>query len=525
MLKILIVEDEDFERRALKFLVEKYFSEEIIVVGEATNGQEALDQIFSLQPDLILMDINMPIMDGLKASKIIKKLNKNIEILILTAYDTFTYAQEALKCGVSDYLVKPFTNRDFALAISNAIENIRAKQTVIEQQSQLDENLRRAVVFIEKRLVTQIIYGDQFSLSDLEEGIKILKIKSLTACCLIISNLTNMNFKEESLQSIKNILNCSFSQVIGAKFLDYMVFFVFDNNIKDIILSDKVNNIITKIKTHYIEHENMDVNINIGPIAKDVKDYNWSYDQATLSLYKNSDVEAIPDSVVVNNQIHISNCENIIISKIMNEDLESGLEETKILLSLIVTQYSDNNINQIKQAINITINKIITNVSDFIDSDRRTALSNYIQSRILSLDNLNDINVYLSILIKELVQDISEYNNINNLNILTKAKKFINANYMNDIKLEDVAKHVCISSYYFSRIFKKHEGINYIQYLTKVRMEKAKSLILEEKNTIKEIAIDVGYMDQNYFSRAFKKYTGASPKSFLYSIYECCNGD
>jgi YesN/AraC family two-component response regulator len=134
--------------------------------------------------------------------------------------------------------------------------------------------------------------------------------------------------------------------------------------------------------------------------------------------------------------------------------------------------------------------------------DKIKEKNNYSYQKIYEEDNLDTESL------------IIEEDDDSNLNIVLDAKKFIEENYMKDIRLDDVAKEVCISSYYFSRIFKKYEGVNYIQYLTKVRMEKAKELILQNKLSIKEIAIEVGYIDQNYFSRAFKKYTKLSPKEY-----------
>jgi two-component system, response regulator YesN len=245
----MVVEDEDFERRALKFLVNKYFSDKLEVVGEASNGEEAVKQALLLKPDIILMDINMPLMDGLQASRKIKEENKDIEIIILTAYNYFEYARRGIKVGVSDYLLKPFSNEEF---------------------------------------------------------------------------------------------------------------------------STSLNEIMKKI--------------------------------------------------------------------------------------------NDGKIDLVKQ------------------------------------DN-------------ELVEEVSGYPN-NNAEIVESAKKYIQMNYKKEISLEEIANHVAISSYYLSRIFSKSEGITYKDYLIKLRMEKAKQLLRDGRKSIKEISIEVGYVDQNYFSRAFKKYYHKSPKEF-----------
>lgn len=245
----MIVEDEDFERRALKYIIKKYFPQELEIVGEASNGEEAVDKFSNLKPDIILMDINMPIMDGLQASEKIKEINKYVEIIILTAYDYFEYARQGIKVGVSDYLLKPFSNEEF----------------------------------------------------------------------------------------------------LGS-----------------------INKIMKRIEDRKIDTE------------------------------------------------------------------EEG----------------------------------------------------------------------------ESIEEVPSYCNKNNAEIVEAAKKYIQKNYRKEISLEEIANHVAISSFYLSRIFSKSEGITYKDYLIKLRMEKAKQLLKEGKKSIKEISIEVGYVDQNYFSRAFKKYFHKSPKEF-----------
>ncbi|MEA1976068.1 MAG: helix-turn-helix transcriptional regulator, partial [Bacillota bacterium] len=105
-------------------------------------------------------------------------------------------------------------------------------------------------------------------------------------------------------------------------------------------------------------------------------------------------------------------------------------------------------------------------------------------------------------------------NSSNVEDIINDAKSFISNNYMKDITLDMVANEICISTYYFSKLFKKEEGINFIDYLTKERIDNAKYLIRNTNKSIKQISSEVGYNDSNYFSRVFKKYTGYSPSVY-----------
>ena len=104
--------------------------------------------------------------------------------------------------------------------------------------------------------------------------------------------------------------------------------------------------------------------------------------------------------------------------------------------------------------------------------------------------------------------------------MIEKAKAYINENYHRDISLEEVSRSVDISSYYFSKLFKEETGENFIEYLTAIRIEKAKELLHHRENSIKNISIETGYSDPNYFSRIFKKQVGITPTEYRERAYE-----
>ena len=99
-------------------------------------------------------------------------------------------------------------------------------------------------------------------------------------------------------------------------------------------------------------------------------------------------------------------------------------------------------------------------------------------------------------------------------NIIKTAKDYIDAHFDKDISLDDVSKVVNISPYYFSKIFKEESGLNFIEYLTNIRIEKAKNLLENSNLSVKEICISCGYSDPNYFSRSFKKNVGVTPTEY-----------
>lgn len=159
MLKLLIAEDEALERKALRFLLNKYFSESIEIVDEVNNGRDAVDKALLLKPHIILMDIHMPIMDGLEASTSIRNNHMETEFIILTAYNHFDYAKKAIHIGVSDYLLKPFSNDEFVSSLSKVINKINSKNLVLDKNIELKETYKKISPYVEKQMVANIAYG------------------------------------------------------------------------------------------------------------------------------------------------------------------------------------------------------------------------------------------------------------------------------------------------------------------------------------------------------------------------------
>ena len=133
---------------------------------------------------------------------------------------------------------------------------------------------------------------------------------------------------------------------------------------------------------------------------------------------------------------------------------------------------------------------------------------------VMGMEDTDDIKDWFLKKIVEVTQKVENNRSEKSESLIEKAEAFINRNYMKDISLDDISRYCNISSYYFSKLFKQETGENYVEYLSRVRIENAKKMLSESEASVKEISFSVGFSDPNYFSRAFKKYEGVSPTEY-----------
>ena len=127
MLKVLVVEDEELIRKGIVLAVD-WAALDCVVVGEASNGEEALAAVERLSPSLIITDLKMPRMDGIEMLRRLREAGNPVYVIILTAYDSFTYAQSALRLGAVDFLLKPFHDGE----LEQAVRNLQSRQLVVK---------------------------------------------------------------------------------------------------------------------------------------------------------------------------------------------------------------------------------------------------------------------------------------------------------------------------------------------------------------------------------------------------------
>ena len=515
MIKLMIVEDELIERKSLCYLLEKFYGDQIDIVHEATDGSEGFEKALELQPHIILMDIHMPVMDGLKAAEEIKRELKEVEIIILTAYGYFEYAQRAIPMGIVDYLVKPFSNGKFNIAMDKAIEKVRERETQLNQKHIMQQHIQRLGVFLEKEIVIQLVHGTRLSMDQLENYRQLLEISYNGFLCIYIRvDLENI-LDEALLEQIKGKFKKNSLQAVGYVFVKDLVLFLFGDHLTDQQTNERIVNTLQGVQN--------DLNAVTGGLCYIGKSRNYqdminiktAYSEAKKKIRKLASPEAVEVRSKIESFQYPYEKEIVLCEKIINEDALGAIQIIRDIGGYISSHFGKDNLGEQKSYFRQLYVLLDRNIIQFFGNTFQLGKLENVHQDIDNNQEFKDIEGYMEKLVQCMIDTIAHHKRDRNQKMIEIVKGYIEENYKENISLKQAADYIGISSFYLSKCFKKEEGINFKEYLIKMRMKRAKYLMREEHKTVQEAAHEVGYPDPSYFSKAFKKYVGISPTKFI----------
>ncbi|MEW9500294.1 response regulator [Jeotgalibacillus marinus] len=472
-MRILIAEDELVERKAMKKFIEANFTD-MVVVGEAVNGRRAIELAEKTNPDIIFMDIKMPGINGLEAIEKIYAANSEIKFILVSAYDSFDYAKESMRFGIKDYILKPGKKEEIVKALLRVVKEIE-----LTRESKMKSTELLKELFITKAMQAPLP-KDLFALQEA------LFPTMKSGCFFVMKSNTDYD-----LGDIKKALatNASYSYIL------------FQNEeavvmcITAPIMIEKADVLTLARKLHIVLGEDMYIGIGFPSFSleKLSKSYHEAY-EACLQLA--SENKSKYGFFQANEKI--GNEENVIAG--IGYMVEKGHSDEAIIY---FKKYYDRLTAGEKEDLYINLKNILSNHDITMHKSSFTALQTD-----------QDWYSYLHLCCMK----INEF--YQSKQYIAQAKKYIHNHFNEAITLENVAASVNLSPNYFSNIFKQEFGETFIDFLTKVRLRKAKELIEGNLHSLKEICFMVGYKDPNYFSRVFKKFYHESPKQYQQGIFK-----
>lgn len=506
-MKIVVIEDEIRIREGICKLIEKTMKEHEII-GTAENGLDGLKLINGVNPDLIITDVRMPILDGLEMLRELDMHKKGFHAIVLSAYSDFIYAQQAIKIGVSEYLVKPIKVNEFMNAvkeIENKIveeHNINPKKlgnleniffSLIYGDMSIDEELKsfinkRHLFNCEKQFGELYLYlGDEYE----TKNEKIHKeIEEL------LKQKENIKYSIVKMEKDKSLV-CIIYQFIDGKLIERWLQNEILHRKKDRLWSESICIGWTII-------ENVSEMKSSTLILKRYMDWNISLGEAVIISYPkilNVQTMVCVYPIEIENKIKIALCShNLDKMRTYINKFEQYFEEGSLYSP---KEIKDSYVRFIWCIINLSKEIGIFHSNDFEH--------HIILDRVMNSVSRSE----LKIIINDIVNCISEMSGENQVSLVVKrADSLIHEFYLTGITLDEIAAKLNITPEYLSTLFKEQIGINFTTYVKELRIKKAKELLIGTQLKLYQIAQQVGYTDSKYFSKVFKECTGQLPADY-----------
>lgn len=498
MTNVLIVDDEKIEREGLKYLLSREEGEWNIL--EASNGKQALQFIRTEEIQLILTDIKMPHMDGLELARRAKEEDPTLQIVIFSGYSDFNFAQEAIRYGVTEYILKPVNPNDFHKVIQKVEHEIDTRKKR-ENQELKEKN------FLQQYFLQNYLYsGKNEVLEKAGELIDLERWNGWHCAILVESDVAFFDTAEETLET-------DIQKELRRKF-----FYLNLNARQSLLLFQDVycdyqlvaNHLYSFLKRNYMVRFYLAVSRKFEGCECLPNILEQMEQQMEEKFYH-------PDKHVFANEddalkMSVGEVQDSQIMQMISEDItRKDIEQLKRHFECLKEKYHDNT-----QYSAMYIKFVFSNVIQELFQENQFAGERRLEQEIERLYNCKNIREILEVTQENLTEyeAFLERSMSSSRNEVAAVKNYIYQHYGEDLNLEMLAEKVYLSSGYLSFIFKKETGMNLNRYIRVVRMEKAKELLCGTNMKVAKISEQVGFANVSYFCRSFREYYGSSPESY-----------
>lgn len=544
MYKLILADDEADVREGLIGQVD-WASLGFMVMDTAENGKEAAELIEKHVPDVVVTDIQMPFMSGLQLSEWIRVYYPSTKIIILTGFEEFEYAQQAIRLQIDEYILKPFSAGELAAVLQKVRRQIDEEMAARENVQTLTEHYRQSLPILQSLFLSSLvsrrlpeteareksrhyeldIEGQGYMASVISvDSLQLAEQKEGDFSADGSSSLRNMKDNQLQLFAVLNIADEIIKQEqFGRVFIHHDVVVLLSiSAVQDKEhITARTLEILEEIRFSVERYLKLSVTVGAGSVAMNLSDLVTSYEEAQqaldyrLILGHNKviwihDVESrqsMPFIYDDTREKELIRCLKVgsdgELHQLLNE-LFSVLVDSKV-------SYEDFQVHLLEM-----LTTVIRVAKEFrVNLDQLFGDEGALLGHFAKITHAIEAKTWFIGICAKLRSSIASDRQSSYSQLVAEAKEYIEANYHNsDISINRVCKHLHISTGYFSNIFKKEMKMTFVNYLLGIRMEAAQYLLRNTELKAFEIAEKVGFTDPNYFSFCFRKKFGISPKEY-----------
>jgi two-component system response regulator YesN len=545
MLGILIVDDDAVVRMNLKSIIE-WEKEGFVITGEAGNGKKGLELILRDKPDIVITDVKMPVMDGLEMIRNARAEHEDIRFIVLSSYDEFGLLKTAVNHGVTDYLLKLELTPEVLL---NTLEGI--KKSILYE----DNTTRNREISPYSKLakILRRVLAGHYAGEELEQTLKMVNqdIKTERLSCIAVR--FSLSGKEASFEAgdwraleiaVHSVIHNITKQFYpGISFLEDtgICLFVYSPAEGSGRVREMAGIIITMLKQYF----NLESSVGVASVTGGINDIHrimidaikaaeevffkgfgtviFSSEVSSVSAEASAETDALGAGVY-------NRTENFrqALELHRKEDIRDIFKTLKEILAVkprpLLRKHSESGdssssfpVVSRSEAFNLCFSLANTTLSVLRDHPAdREFFNDKLYETIGRIETLKGLREWLGSFEAAVFQWLDSIHVKSHDDFLiSSAKRYVAENFHKPVSLNKAAKHLSISSGYLSSLFKRHTGLCFVDYVTRVKISEAERLLVSGRYRVGEIAGMVGYEDSGYFSKIFHRITGFTPREYM----------
>ncbi len=519
MKKVLIVDDEFLVRLGLKTTID-WTAHGYMIVGEASNGREAFDMFDETNPDILITDIKMPIMDGLELIKNVKKMKKNVQVVILSNYAEFSFARQAVELGVFQYMLKSEITSENLIEL---LKNLNVEWQVEEQEKETEQIQKEN--YMKAQLLNLPFGGKNIGASIQPPNEDIFTAQGYTIMILYadISSLTG-SAVDMMNKAIGALIESTYENpVYCTRIYKRQIFFTIITEVsseEEKLYKKLIEqcSILARNASHYFD---VSLQWGISLIGSSMQfpkmlqqaetaRENCFFERESFCIYQVKPKENI---LIIP---HVSHKK--INHFFQNKDKEGIIEYIEAIFEKLQEVREFQGIKNIFIDFLAVAKVLCEGLGEKRPQSLETTKFDY--DNLAQLPTLQSVKGYII----EIYRAIFEMDNNQELNGYSSTVRncifFIEKNFASNISLDDAAKAVNVSKSYLSMLFKQETGTNFVVFLNDYRIRQAKILLSKTNFKIYEVAEKVGFCSPYYFSKIFKETTGFNCKEYKDKYFE-----
>ena len=516
MMRIFIADDEEIIRDGIRNCIEKE-KERFLFVGEASDGEMALPMLMEMKPDVLIADICMPFMDGLELAKLVRRAMPWMRIIFLSGHDEFEYAQQAVSIRADAYLLKPIDSLKLVRTLEEVAMRMEQEQRQYFNAAQNASRTEQESEALREHFLNALLSGEISAADAAEQGIQWGLPLAPRQCIVCLMRLEQPG----NTVQVRALAARTFENQEGVIWFfrggERLILLLWGETEEEI--RERAYEAAQNLRHEIRQFLNQDTLTAIGMPVGRVSALRESYRTAKEALWsaaacaeggvfgytdiksgkpQKSNFDYFAGSTLQDKLRHItledvSQFVDIYFGNTTEQDMQSMLYRYYLLMDLLVTA---------------------ARVAGELDSGEITA-PNDPQAVLQCAATLEGTKEYAAEVLGQLARLCYRHQNIRYSAEIQRAKEFIRANYSDSsLSLHMVAAEVGFSPNHFSTIFSQETGQTFVEYLTQIRLEAAKELLLQSDSRMSDIAFTVGYSEPHYFSYLFKKHVGMTPRDY-----------